>query len=180
MTAHRLRRLGAPIAAFALALTAAGPAAAQLSPGGGPIAYSADNLEYFDAERKLVLTGNVEVAQSTATLRGDRLTLFFASTAAPATQNAGFGASDIERILAEGNVFYIRPEQTARGNQAVYESRTDTVTFTGAVVVASEENVIRGDTLVLEVGGKRTTVRPGKPGERVRGVFRTRGANANP
>jgi lipopolysaccharide export system protein LptA len=46
----------------------------------------------------------------------------------------------------------------------------DAVTFTGNVVVASEENVIRGETLVLQIGSRRTTIRP-TPGQRVRGVF---------
>jgi lipopolysaccharide export system protein LptA len=158
------------------------PAAAQLSSNGGPIAYSADGLEYFDAERKLILTGKVEVAQSDATLRADRLTLFFAPTsAAPVTPGQGFASNDIQRIFAEGNVYYIRPEQTAHGNQAVYEAASDTVTFSGNVVVASDENVIRGETMVLQVGGRKTTVKPGgAPGERVRGVFRTRGATAAP
>ena len=42
--------------------------------------------------------------------------------------------------------------------------------ITGNVVVASEENVIRGETLVLQIGTRRTTIRP-QPGQRVRGVF---------
>jgi lipopolysaccharide export system protein LptA len=154
------------------------PALAQLSSSGGPVAYSADGLEYFDDQRKLILTGKVEVAQNDATLRADKLTLFFAPTStAGVTPGQGFASNDIQRILAEGNVYYIRPEQTAHGAQAVYEAGADTITFTGNVVVASDENVIRGETMVLQVGTRRTTVKPGgAPGERVRGVFRTRGA----
>ena len=167
----------------ALALGLAMPAAAQLSANGGPIAYSADNLEYLDGQRQLVLTGNVEVAQDTSTLRADRLVLYFAQSARPNPAEGGFGAGDIERIVATGDVYYVRPEQTARGDNAVYEMKNDTVTFTGRVVVASDENVIKGETMVLEIGGRRTTVKPGgAPGERVRGVFRTRptGAAAPP
>jgi lipopolysaccharide export system protein LptA len=158
------------------------PAQAQLSTNGGPVAYSADGLEYFDDQRKLILTGKVEVAQNDSTLRADRLTLFFTPTGgAAAAPGQGFASNDIQRMLAEGNVYYIRPEQTAHGNQAVYEAGADTITFTGNVVVASDENVIRGETMVLQVGAKRTTVKPGAaPGERVRGVFRTRGAAAPP
>ena len=44
------------------------------------------------------------------------------------------------------------------------------MTFSGNVVVASDENVIRGETLVLQIGNRRTTIRP-QPGQRVRGVF---------
>ena len=73
-------------------------------------------------------------------------------------------------MIAEGEVYYVRPQQSARGNRAVYEVSSDSVTFTGNVVVASDENVIRGETLVLEVGSRRTSIRPNS-GERVRGVF---------
>ena len=73
-------------------------------------------------------------------------------------------------MIAEGEVYYVRPAQSARGNRAVYEVSDDTVTFSGNVVVASDENVIRGDTLVLNISNRRTTIRPTNGG-RVQGVF---------
>lgn len=142
---------------------------AQLSENGGPVSYSADNLEYFDTERRLVLTGDVDIVQNDARLRADRITLFF-SASSGGQQQAGLGAGDIQRMIAEGEVYYVRPQQSARGNRAVYEVAQDAVTFTGNVVVASDENVIRGETLVLQIGSRRTTIRP-TPGQRVRGVF---------
>ena len=166
-----MRRLILPATALLIAMVAA-PAHAQLSASGGPISYSADNLEYTDNQRQLVLTGNVDVVQSDSRLQSDKLTLFFKS--APAGARAGsnaLGTGDIDRIIAEGQVYYVRPDQKARGDRAVYDTGTDSVTFTGNVVVASEENVIRGETLVLEIGGGRTTIRPSGNG-RVQGVFR--------
>lgn len=160
-------------------LALAAPAHAQLSQSGGPVSYSANNLEYFDGERRLVLTGDVDVVQNDARLRADRITLFFSGStsaggsgeaSAAAASGGGLGSGDIERMIAEGEVYYVRPQQSARGNRAVYEIATDSVTFTGNVVVAGGENVIRGETLVLEVGSRRTTIRP-NAGERVRGVF---------
>lgn len=158
------------IAAFAGALCAAAPAAAQLSEGGGPVSYSADNLEYFDAERRLVLTGDVDIVQNDARLRADRITLTFTSSSSGQSNAQGLGSGDIERMIAEGEVYYVRPAQSARGNRAVYDVHADNVTFTGNVVVASDENVIRGETLVLNITNRRTVIRP-TPGQRVRGVF---------
>lgn len=155
---------------FLAAAFAAAPAAAQLSESGGPVSYSADNLEYFDAERRLVLTGDVDIVQNDARLRADRITLIFSQSTAAQQNNAGLGAGDIQSMIAEGEVFYVRPSQSARGNRAVYDTASDSVTFTGNVVVASDENVIRGDTLVLHIGSRRTTIRP-QGGGRVRGVF---------
>lgn len=163
-----MRPLAIAAGAF-LAATLAAPAAhAQLSENGGPVSYSADNLEYFDGERRLVLTGDVDIVQNDARLRADRITLFFSGSGA--ARGAGLGSGDIHRMIAEGEVYYVRPAQSARGNRAVYEVANDSVTFTGNVVVASDENVIRGETLVLEIGSRRTTIRP-QAGQRVRGVF---------
>lgn len=148
------------------------PAQAQLSAGGGPISYSADNLEYMDGNRQLVLTGNVDVVQNDSRLQSDKLTLYFSQGASGGN---ALGTGDISRIVAEGQVYYVRPDQKARGDRAVYETATDSVTFTGNVVVASDENVIRGETLVLEISGGRTTIRPGG-GARVQGVFRPKAA----
>ena len=155
--------------AGALILAAlAAPASAQLSARGGPISYSADNFEYMDGNRQLVLTGNVDVVQDDSRLQSDKLTLFFKGGAAGGN---ALGTGDIDKIIAEGQVFYVRPDQKARGDRAVYETASDSVTFTGNVVVATDENVIRGETLVLEISGGRTTIRPGS-GNRVQGVFR--------
>lgn len=168
------------IAGMAAVALATGSAHAQLSSSGGPISYSADNLEYTDNQRQLVLTGNVDVVQNDSRLQSDKLTLFFKAGA----QNAGgggganaLGTGDIERIVAEGQVYYVRPDQKARGDRAVYDTASDSVTFTGNVVVASDENVIRGDTLVLQIGGGRTTITPGN-GRRVQGVFRPKASAA--
>jgi lipopolysaccharide export system protein LptA len=176
--------LGLAAGVFLAALTLTSPAHAQLSENGGPVSYSADNLEYFDAERRLVLTGDVDIVQNDARLRSDRLTLFFSGSggapapaagaanqpAAASNAPGGLGSGDIERMIAEGEVYYVRPQQSARGNRAVYDVANDSVTFTGNVVVASTDNVIRGETMVLQIGTRRTTIRPGGSG-RVRGVF---------
>ena len=157
--------------AFLAAATAAPAAQAQLSENGGPVSYSADNLEYFDSEHRLVLTGDVDVVQNDARLRADRITMFFSgSTSGGGQGGQGLAAGDIQRMVAEGEVYYVGPHQSARGNRAVYEVNEDSVTFSGNVVVASDENVIRGDTLVLQIGSRRTTIRP-QAGQRVRGVF---------
>jgi lipopolysaccharide export system protein LptA len=163
------------LAAFA----GAGNAHAQLSSSGGPIAYSADNLEYKDNERQLVLTGDVDVTQNDARLRADKLTLYF-KEGGQSGAAGGVGSGDIDRIVAEGQVFYIRPQTKARGDHAVYVTDQDQVTFTGNVVVASDDNVIRGNTLVLQISAGTTTIKP-DAGKRVQGVFRPKaGAKKNP
>lgn len=150
----------------ALALGLATPAAAQLSNSGGPISYSADNLEYIDGERRLVLTGDVDIVQDDARIRASRVTLFFTGQG-----GQGLASGDVQRMVAEGDVYYVRPQQQARGDRAVYETSTDTVTFTGNVVMAGDGAVVRGETMVLHMNSGQATLRPGA-GRRVSGVFR--------
>jgi len=167
--------------AFLLSAFAAAPAHAQLSESGGPVSYSANNLEYFDSERRLVLVGNVDIVQGEARLRADRITMYFSSSSGASGGGApqqGLGSGDIERMVAEGEVFYIRPSQDARGDRAEYNVAQDSVTFSGNVIVMSEDNVIRGNTLVLQIGSRRTTIRE-SAGQRVRGVFVPRGEGQN-
>jgi lipopolysaccharide export system protein LptA len=154
------------------------PAAAQLSESGGTVSYSADALEYYDAEHRLVLYGYVDVIQGDARLRGNRVTLFFSGAgAAPMPANpdgsqapANLGSGDIQRMIAEGDVYFVRPTQSARGDRADYNTASGQVVFTGNVVVASTDNVIRGETMTLEINTRRTIIRPAA-GERVRGVL---------
>jgi lipopolysaccharide export system protein LptA len=80
-------------------------------------------------------------------------------------------------MIAEGRVFYVRPQQKARGDRAIYDTKSDTVTFSGNVVIASDDNVTRSDQVVLEVSNQRTTFRPGA-GKRVEGVIRPRSTPA--
>ena len=97
------------------------------------------------------------------------MVLFF-SESTGRQQSQGLASGDINRMIAEGEVYYVRPTQSGRGNRAVYVIANDSVTFTGYVVVASDENVIRGETLVLNITNRRTVIRP-DAGGRVRGVF---------
>ena len=159
----------AALAALAM-LPCARPASAQLSQNGGPVSYSADNLQYFDTEHRLVLTGDVDVVQNDARLRANTITLFFSASTATPTNSSGLGSGDIQRMVADGEVYYVRPAQSARGDHAIYEIASDSVTFTGNVVVASTENVIRGNSLVLKISDRQTVIRP-TVGGRVRGVF---------
>lgn len=172
----KLAMAGAALALFALS---AGAAQAQLSASRGPIAYSADALDYQEDKRLLVLTGNVDVTQDNTRLQADRLTITFKPSGSARAGGAEMGAGDIDRMIAEGRVFFVRPQQKARGDRAIYDTNTDTVTFSGNVVIASDDNVTRSDTVVLEISNQRTTFRPGA-GRRVEGVIRPRGQSSAP
>ncbi len=188
MKLPRARTKGVATAAAALTilcgLSAAVGAMAQqgksgpLSKSNGPIDITADQLETVSAENKATFSGNVEAKQDDARLRTPVLDIFYVksegATPDPAAP-AGTGTQKIERMEAQGPVYYITPTQTARGDHGTYIAATDTITLIGNVVVAQDKNVLQGEKLVIETKTGRSTMVATNQGRnasgRVRGVF---------
>jgi lipopolysaccharide export system protein LptA len=192
--------LAAPAAAI-LAVVAVAPAFSAPAPADGaqpaglfgaskePLDISSDNSDYQQQARKGIWWGSVEAIQGTARLRTPRLTVFFAprdpSAPKPPPGAAGPDVGQVERVEAEGPVFYTTPTQRATGDHATYVSADDTITMTGNVVVVQDKNVATGDKLVIEqkTGHSTLSSTPGKPTgkPRVRAVFYpSQGAPAAP
>ena len=145
-----------------------------------PIDITADRAEASNTDCVVVWRGAAEAVQEKTHLRADTITVRShpkakgaetASGSAPG-QSACAGA---DRIEAEGHVFYMTPDQNARGDHAVYTQADDTIVITGDVVVVQGLDVGRGDRLTIKVGAKQYTLESsvtgaGRPG-RVRAVY---------
>jgi lipopolysaccharide export system protein LptA len=163
-------------------------ALAQLAGGKGPIDVTADQLEMVDAQHLAIWRGNVEALQDGNRLVADVLNVYFSGKTTPApgappppapTASAG-GAlgsdwGDVQRLVADGHVFYVTKDQTARGDHAVYEAAPDTIVMTGEVVLVQGQNVVKGDRMTIDVKTNHAQVFSDVQGrnhpERVRGVF---------
>lgn len=161
-----------PLLAAALAFMAGPLASAQISSQSGqPIAYSADRGEFVQAERRLVLSGNAELLQGRNRVRANAITLTYGA-------GEGGGVGDVDRIEASGEVYFVTPEQVARGDRAVYTASDDTIVVTGEVILTQGENVLSGDRLTIHVGSGRSTMQGGAAsGRRVQGVFYPEGGS---
>lgn len=152
--------------AIALAVTASAggrDVQAQQAPGAGqsgqPIMYGADDGEY--TPDGIALRGRAEILQGDNRLRAN------------AIQGAMSGG-DITRIEATGEVYFVTPTQTIRGDRAVYTIADDTVVVTGDVILTQGQNVLTGGRLTynVETGSARMEGAPtGRAGNRVQGVF---------
>ncbi|MFC3068033.1 LptA/OstA family protein [Phenylobacterium soli] len=168
-----LPTIAAPIAAV-VAVLLAGPAAAQLSQGKGPVDIASDQLETANNECVSTWRGNVEALQDNARLRTDLLKMYFQKGARPGSAGGG-NCGDLIRMEAQGAVYYVTPQQRVHGDNALYEATTDTLTVTGDVVAAQGQNVLRGERMVINtktgeghmVGSAQGRNKP----NRVRGVF---------
>ena len=184
------------VAAFAALALTSGAAQAQLAAGKGPIDVTADQLEMVDAQHLAIWRGNVEALQDGDRLVSDVLNVYFSGKpsgpAAPAAAKGGPVAAggvgsdwgDVQKLVAEGHVFYVSKDQTARGDHAVYDAVPDTITMTGAVVLVQGQNVVKGDTLVIDVKTNHANIMSNVQGrnhpERVRGVFYNTHNDATP
>lgn len=148
-------------AAFGLTLALlAGASQAQLASGKGPIDISADTQTADNAKHVATYKGKVEVLQSGNRLRADQLDIYFkqggsagtSQTAGSTTGQGGF--SDIDRLEAIGNVYFVTPTEVIRGDRAVYSAADDTIVVSGNVVATQGENVERGSRLIVHVNAK--------------------------
>lgn len=110
-----------------------------------PIEASADDI--VNAGGLTTLTGQVDVRQGGTRILADKMKIY-GGVAGTAGNSA---ASDISRIEATGNFYYITPEQEVRGNNGVYTQSTDVFTVTGDVILLQGENVVTGDRLIYNL-----------------------------
>lgn len=150
--------------AATLATLALGTASAQTAPGQGPLDISADRGEVFDSEGRVIYTGDVNVVRGDTRLRADVVEAFF-------NREDGGGFSQLERIVAVGNVYYVTPTEIARGDYGVYDLLNDQITLTGSVVLTQGCNVSTGARLDANLSGGQARLSSSEGNQRVRSVF---------
>ena len=154
-----------------VSLMAVSGAQAQIAASSdAPVDVTADRLEAMNQNCSAVWSGSAEAVQDQSRLRANTITLYNQIIGGKAG-NCGV----LERMEAVGEVFYVTPQQTVRGDSAVYTSSNDILVMSGQVIVAQGDNVLRGDRLSIVVKTGQATMETGskgrgKPG-RVRGVF---------
>jgi lipopolysaccharide export system protein LptA len=165
-------------------LTLAAPAQAQLAGGSdAPVDITADELEVINSQCLAIWRGSAEALQDSSRLRANTLRIRYV-TGRPARAGAEPSCGDLDRMEAEGEVYYVTPQQRVRSNAAVYEAASETITMTGDVVAAQGQNVLRGQRLVINVatGEARmeTSARGAGATGRVRGVFYPNASQGQP
>ena len=177
---NTLARLLALVAlAFAAPLVVASAAAQTRHNSDAPIDFGADHIELQDKANRAVLAGNVSVRQAEMTLKSARMTVAY-------TGQVVDGSPQVSRLDASGGVVVTRPDQTARGQYAVYDLKRRVVTMLGGVTLVQGGNTVNGGRLTINldsgravidgssVGGTRTGAdgtTTAAPGGRVTGRF---------
>jgi len=170
--------LRSALAGFALgtALVALGQAGAQAIAGhnsDAPVNYAADRIELQDKQKRVVLSGNVNITQGDLRLNAARTTVNYTDV----------GSLKIQRLDAVGGVRVTRGNESARGDVAVYDFNRRIITMAGNVALDRGSDNLRGGRLVINLatgissvdgsaaGGSSALGTSGSGGGRVSGSF---------
>ena len=83
----------------------------------------------------------------------------------------GQGAGgQLRTITASGGVYYVTPEESIRGDRAVYTVSNATLVVTGDVILTQGKNVLTGSRLTYNVDTGAANMAGGSNG-RIQGVF---------
>jgi lipopolysaccharide export system protein LptA len=155
----------------------AAPVRAQLAAQSkGPIDITADQAEVVQSKCMAIWRGSAEAIQDASRIRADSITVYSKpKPKAAGAQDAQGACGGTDRIVANGNVYYVTADRNARGDHAVYTAADDQIVMTGSVIVVQGDNVARGDKLIIDVATHQARMvsdvtGAGKAG-RVRGVY---------
>jgi len=142
------------------------PALAQTTAFGGmtadikaPVEVSADALSVNQADGSATFTGNVVIAQGDMRLGADSVTVVYAEG----------GQQRISRLTAKGDVTLVSGGDAAEAQQADYDVTAGRVTLTGDVMLTQGENLLAGESMVVNLadgtaqvqGRVRSVIQPG-------------------
>ena len=109
------------------------------------------------------LRGRAEVVQGDNRLRAD------------AIQGANSAGGGIATVTASGNVYYVTPNETLRGDRAVYDVSAATIVITGDVILTQGKNVLTGGRLTYNIDTGSADMAGGS-NSRIQGVFYPQGS----
>jgi lipopolysaccharide export system protein LptA len=122
-----------------------------------PIKINAATLEVRDKDKTATFAGDVHLVQGDTTLTSKTLVVFYDDDSATKSANTPGAATvaqpkqQIRRAEAKGGVIVKQKDQTATGDNGVFDMRANTVTLLGNVVISQCQNVVRGDRLTVDM-----------------------------
>ncbi len=144
-----------------------------------PIKINSATLEVRDKDKMATFAGDVHLVQGDTSLRSKTLVVFYDddAPAKPGTPTAAAGQAgpqqnqQIKRVEAKGNVIVVQKDQTATGESGIFDMKANTVTLVGNVVISQGQNVVKGDTLTVDMTTGVSRIACGKEKCRVQGLF---------
>lgn len=175
MASHPTSRPIRAARAFAASLAVAGTALLCVGSTAGaqalagfnsnqPVDYAADRIELQDRQKRVVLSGDVQITQGDLRLTAQRTTVAYTDT----------GGLRIQRIDATGGVTVTRGSERASGAAGVYDFNRRVIILSGGVALRRGGDTLNGGRLTIDLNTGLSSVdgggARGAPG-RVTGSF---------
>jgi lipopolysaccharide export system protein LptA len=144
MRTRGLRAFAIGLAGAAIVIAGAGQLSAQAIAAlnsQAPVNYAADRIELQDKQKRVVLSGNVDITQEDLRMRAARTTVAYTDG----------DALRIQRIDATGGVTVTRRGERASGDVAVYDFNRKLITMVGSVSLLRGTDTLRGGRLVIDL-----------------------------
>ena len=137
------------------------PSRANVRPA-TPVRITSASLRYTDAERRIHLEGGVVARTADLTVMADQMDAYLLPRR-QALAGQGFAASQLDRIVAGGNVVIQQPSRRAIGEKLVYSAAEDKFVLTGGPpsIFDAEHGKITGDSLTFYNRDDRVLVEGG-------------------
>jgi lipopolysaccharide export system protein LptA len=129
-----------------------------------PVNITADKLSYVDAARKAVFSGNVVTQIEGSTVTADSVQVLLQPRGSQSSPQAG---SQLDRIVAEGDIEIQQPGRKARGSRLLYTGDEEKFVLTGSAgrppsIFDAERGQITGDSLTFFTHDGRVLVGSGE------------------
>lgn len=131
---------------------------------------SSDRLMTDNRKKVAEFTGNVKVTRADSVITTDRLKVFYTDSSGD-KRTANGSKTDIEKIVAEGNVHIRSADLVAVAQKGIYNKKTQKITLLGTGTrVTSGGSSITGTKIILFIDQDRIRVSSG-PDNRVKAIL---------
>lgn len=149
---------------------------------GQPVSIESRTMEMRDKNKVATFLGNVKLVQGDTTLKCNTLVVHYDQPttkpgAASVALSGSAGRSQVRLIEVKGNVVVTQKDQTATGDNGIFDNTANTVTLTGNVTITQGQNVVRGDSLWVDLATGTSRVESAKAADgRVRALIQPNAA----
>ncbi len=127
------------------------------------IEITATSMEWKKEESIAIATGDAKAIQGTTVLYANKIIVFF-------DKEKDFNS--IKKLDASGNVKFIRENQIATGNNAVYFVENEKIFIKGNVTLQREDSIMLGDELSIDLKTSSSKL-TSKNNEKVKAKYNT-------
>ncbi len=128
-----------------------------------PIEIIADTMEWNKQLGQAIAIGNAKAIQGGSIIKADKII-------------AVLDKSDnqkITKLLANGNVTFLKDKQLATGNQAIYHLNQDKIIMTGNVKLERDNNIVKGEKLIIDFLTGLSKIEGSKSNQKVKMKYTT-------